>query len=122
MTNAPHAIHFDKDKKLDESRLINTMIKDGSISHTQAKKLKHELENELDGDDYMVVGGDDNPDGRLPKSQGLCTNRLIILLVITTICSCSLLLPTEAGELLVQRSARAPVISRAPHGRGCNGW
>ena len=37
----------------------NTMIKDGSISHTQAKKLKHELENELDGDDYMVVGGDD---------------------------------------------------------------
>jgi len=29
MTNAPHAIHFDKDKKLDESKLINTMIKDG---------------------------------------------------------------------------------------------
>ena len=29
MTNAPHAIHFDNDKKLDESKLINTMIKDG---------------------------------------------------------------------------------------------
>ena len=29
MTNAPHAIHFDKDKKLDESKLINIMIKDG---------------------------------------------------------------------------------------------
>tara|TARA_B100001123_G_scaffold63829_1_gene70175 strand:+ start:1530 stop:2720 length:1191 start_codon:yes stop_codon:yes gene_type:complete len=29
MTNAPHAIHFDKGKKLDESTLIDTMIKDG---------------------------------------------------------------------------------------------
>ena len=29
MTNAPHAIHFNKDKKLDESKLINMMIKDG---------------------------------------------------------------------------------------------
>ena len=29
MTNAPHAIHFDKDKKLNESKLIDTMIKDG---------------------------------------------------------------------------------------------
>ena len=29
MSNAPHAIHFDNDKKLDESKLINTMIKDG---------------------------------------------------------------------------------------------
>jgi len=29
MTNAPHAIHYWKDKKLNESKLINTMIKDG---------------------------------------------------------------------------------------------
>jgi acetyl-CoA C-acetyltransferase len=29
MTNAPHAIHFDNSKKLDESNLIDTMIKDG---------------------------------------------------------------------------------------------
>ena len=29
MTNAPHAIHFDNGKKLDESNLIDTMIKDG---------------------------------------------------------------------------------------------
>ena len=29
MTNAPHAIHFDKGKELDESKLIDTMIKDG---------------------------------------------------------------------------------------------
>jgi acetyl-CoA C-acetyltransferase len=29
MSNAPHVIHFDNDKKLDESKLINTMIKDG---------------------------------------------------------------------------------------------
>jgi acetyl-CoA C-acetyltransferase len=29
MTNAPHAIHFRNDEKLDESNLIDTMIKDG---------------------------------------------------------------------------------------------
>ena len=29
MTNAPHAIHFNKGEKLDESKLIDTMIKDG---------------------------------------------------------------------------------------------
>ena len=29
MSNAPHAIHFHNEKKLDESKLINTMIKDG---------------------------------------------------------------------------------------------
>ena len=29
MTNAPHAIHFRNNKKLDESKLIDTMIKDG---------------------------------------------------------------------------------------------
>ncbi len=29
MTNAPHAIHFRNGKKLDESKLIDTMIKDG---------------------------------------------------------------------------------------------
>tara|TARA_B100001123_G_C15195365_1_gene981140 strand:- start:172 stop:1338 length:1167 start_codon:yes stop_codon:yes gene_type:complete len=29
MTNAPHTIHFRKSKKLDESKLIDTMIKDG---------------------------------------------------------------------------------------------
>jgi len=29
MSNAPHAIHFRDDKKLDESKLIDTLIKDG---------------------------------------------------------------------------------------------
>merc|ERR1711960_116946 len=29
MTNAPHAIHFRNGKKLDESNLVDTMIKDG---------------------------------------------------------------------------------------------
>ena len=29
MTNTPHAIHFDKGEKLDESKLIDMMIKDG---------------------------------------------------------------------------------------------
>tara|TARA_B100000029_G_scaffold433733_1_gene446726 strand:+ start:1899 stop:3080 length:1182 start_codon:yes stop_codon:yes gene_type:complete len=29
MTNAPHAIHYRNDKKLDESKLVDTMIKDG---------------------------------------------------------------------------------------------
>jgi len=29
MTNAPHTIHFRNNKKLDESKLIDTMIKDG---------------------------------------------------------------------------------------------
>ena len=29
MTNAPHAIHFNEGKKFDESKLVDTMIKDG---------------------------------------------------------------------------------------------
>ena len=29
MTNAPHAIHYNNGKKLDESKLVDTMIKDG---------------------------------------------------------------------------------------------
>ena len=37
----------------------NNMINDGSLSYSQAKKFKNELENDLDGFDYNVVGGDD---------------------------------------------------------------
>ena len=37
----------------------NTMVTDGSLTYPQAKKFKHELENELEGKDYEVVGGDD---------------------------------------------------------------
>ena len=37
----------------------NNMINDGSLSYSQAKKFKNELENDLDGFDYDVVGGDD---------------------------------------------------------------
>ena len=32
---------------------------DPQLSYSQAKKLKHELENELENNDYEVVGGDD---------------------------------------------------------------
>ena len=35
------------------------MVSDGSLTYPQAKKFKHELENELEGDNYEVVGGDD---------------------------------------------------------------
>lgn len=37
----------------------NTLLGDGHVTYSQAKKLKHELENELDGNDYDNVGGDD---------------------------------------------------------------
>ena len=37
----------------------NTLLSDGNVTYSQAKKLKHELENELDGNDYDNVGGDD---------------------------------------------------------------
>jgi hypothetical protein len=37
----------------------NNMINDGNLSYSQAKKFKNELENDLDGFDYDVVGGDD---------------------------------------------------------------
>ena len=37
----------------------NNMVNDGSITYSQAKKFKHELENELEDGDYDVVGGDD---------------------------------------------------------------
>jgi hypothetical protein len=37
----------------------NTLLGDGNVTYSQAKKLKHELENELDGNDYDNVGGDD---------------------------------------------------------------
>jgi len=37
----------------------NNMISDGSLTHSQAKKFKSELENELVDNDYEVVGGDD---------------------------------------------------------------
>ena len=35
------------------------MVNDGSLTYPQAKKFKHELENDLDNEDYNVVGGDD---------------------------------------------------------------
>ena len=31
----------------------------GQLTHTQAKKLKHELENDMAESDYDVVGGDE---------------------------------------------------------------
>tara|TARA_Y100001938_G_scaffold144958_1_gene220646 strand:- start:816 stop:1271 length:456 start_codon:yes stop_codon:yes gene_type:complete len=34
------------------------LLDDGYVTYSQAKKLKHELENELSGDDYTNVGGD----------------------------------------------------------------
>jgi|TARA_R110000824_G_scaffold14914_6_gene63186 hypothetical protein len=37
----------------------NNMVNDGSLTYSQAKKFKYELENELEDDDYDVVGGDD---------------------------------------------------------------
>jgi|TARA_R110002012_G_scaffold71622_1_gene183494 hypothetical protein len=35
------------------------LVDDPQLSYSQAKKLKHELENELENNDYEVVGGDD---------------------------------------------------------------
>jgi len=37
----------------------NNMVNDGNLTYSQAKKFKHELENDLEGGDYEVVGGDD---------------------------------------------------------------
>tara|TARA_R110000851_G_scaffold186545_3_gene335956 strand:- start:387 stop:842 length:456 start_codon:yes stop_codon:yes gene_type:complete len=37
----------------------NTLLNDGHVTYSQAKKFKHELENELEGVDYDNVGGDD---------------------------------------------------------------
>ena len=37
----------------------NNMVNDGSLTYPQAKKFKYELENELEGNDYEVVGGDE---------------------------------------------------------------
>tara|TARA_R110001592_G_scaffold106386_3_gene298575 strand:+ start:3424 stop:3879 length:456 start_codon:yes stop_codon:yes gene_type:complete len=37
----------------------STLLGDGNVTYSQAKKLKHELENELEGSDYDNVGGDD---------------------------------------------------------------
>jgi polyhydroxyalkanoate synthesis regulator phasin len=37
----------------------NNMVNDGKLTYPQAKKFKHELENDLEDTDYDVVGGDD---------------------------------------------------------------
>ena len=37
----------------------SNMVKDGKLTYPQAKKFKHELENDLEDTDYDVVGGDD---------------------------------------------------------------
>ena len=37
----------------------NTLLGNGHVTYSQAKKFKHELENELEGVDYDNVGGDD---------------------------------------------------------------
>ena len=37
----------------------NDLLDNGHVTYSQAKKFKHELENELDGSDYDNVGGDD---------------------------------------------------------------
>ena len=37
----------------------NTIVQDGYITYPQAKKLKHELENDLEGVEYETVGGED---------------------------------------------------------------
>ena len=37
----------------------SNMVNDEKLTYPQAKKFKHELENDLDGGDYEVVGGDD---------------------------------------------------------------
>ena len=36
----------------------NNMVNDGSLTYPQAKKFKHELENDLEDRDYDIVGGD----------------------------------------------------------------
>lgn len=37
----------------------SSLLDNGNVTYSQAKKFKHELENELDGVDYDNVGGDD---------------------------------------------------------------
>tara|TARA_R100001443_G_scaffold29995_5_gene43483 strand:+ start:2666 stop:3121 length:456 start_codon:yes stop_codon:yes gene_type:complete len=37
----------------------SNMVSDGKLTYPQAKKFKHELENDLEGDEYSLVGGDD---------------------------------------------------------------
>ena len=37
----------------------NTLLDNGHVTYSQAKKFKHELENELEGVDYDNVGGDE---------------------------------------------------------------
>ena len=37
----------------------DTIVNDGYITYSQAKKLKHELENDLEGIEYETVGGED---------------------------------------------------------------
>lgn len=37
----------------------NSLLDNGNVTYSQAKKIKHELENELEGIDYDNVGGDD---------------------------------------------------------------
>jgi hypothetical protein len=38
---------------------IKNLLDDGHLKYSQAKKFKHELENELEGNDYENVCGDD---------------------------------------------------------------
>jgi hypothetical protein len=45
-----------KDKGYDR---CSTMVNDGYVSYPQAKKLKHELENDLEDIEYETVGGED---------------------------------------------------------------
>ena len=35
------------------------LVSNPELSYSQAKKLKHELENDLEGNEYEIVGGDD---------------------------------------------------------------
>ena len=35
------------------------IVSDGNLNYSQAKKIKHELENDLEGNSYEVIGGDD---------------------------------------------------------------
>jgi len=37
----------------------NKIVSDGNVNYSQAKKMKHELENDLEGESYEVIGGDD---------------------------------------------------------------
>ena len=37
----------------------NTLLGNGHVTYSQAKKFKHEMENELEGSDYDNVGGDE---------------------------------------------------------------